>query len=88
MFTLFTRHPIAALCAILFHVLIAGLFFFSFDWSEKPQIEDPGIPISLTTSDSLEPQANNVAEQESAKAAEQARLKEIQEKTPSFKRIS
>jgi len=66
MWALIAKHPGAVIGAICLHGLIGALFFFSFDWSEQPEAE-AGIPISLVTSDSLQPQSNNVAEEESKK---------------------
>ena len=37
----------AMIGAILFHLLIVGLFVLSFDWTEKPKVADAGIPVSI-----------------------------------------
>ena len=51
-------------------------------------MEEAGIPISLITSDSLEPQANNVAETESVKPSEEELLKEKTERESLLKKIA
>ena len=70
------RHPGAVLGAVILHLLLGGLFFFSFDWSEKPDLHEAGIPVALISEGSLETQANNEADEASNKPSEKQILKE------------
>ena len=73
------KHPGAVIGAVILHVLLGGLFFLSFDWTEKPDLAVAGIPVALITEGSLETQANNVSEEPSNKPTEKQILKEKQE---------
>ncbi len=57
MFKLIAKHPGAVIGAVIFHLLIVGLFFLSFDWTKKPEVADAGIPISVLSSFDPPPEA-------------------------------
>ena len=76
MLKLILKHPGAILGAVLLHLVVIALFFFSFDWTKKPDAAEAGIPISLVSTDSLEPQANRIAEEVSSEPSAEERLKE------------
>ena len=76
MLKLILKHPGAVLGAILLHLVVIALFFLSFEWTKKPNAAEVGIPISIVSTDSLEPQANRIAEEISSEPSPDERLKE------------